>query len=81
LSTTKQSQALALLHQGRTKEALKLFSGFKLGVTPQQSKKLKTAYECTVHPDFYRQLGVEIDLAVAEAVEMCHLLFGPSKNT
>ncbi len=69
---TKTEQALHLLNTGCTKEALRIFSTFKLGLTVGQRKTLKTGYECLVHPAFYAQLKINVDKAVAEAVSLCN---------
>lgn len=69
---TKTDQALALIAAGQVKEGLKIFSTFKLGLTKEQCGKLKTGYECLVHPEFYKQLKVDVDQAVAEALMICN---------
>lgn len=48
------------------KSALRGAKEFRLGVTKEQRSKLARAYECLVFPDFYRQIGKDIDLCVAE---------------
>ena len=34
------------------------------------------AYECIVHPDFYRQIGTDIPAAINEGVELVKKLYG-----
>lgn len=47
------------------KKALQIAKDFRIGVTQEQRDKMARAYECIVHPDFYRQIGVD----VLEAIE------------
>ena len=47
------------------KKALQIAKGFHIGVTQEQRSRMARAYECIVHPDFYKQIGVDI----ADAIE------------
>lgn len=42
------------------KKALQIAKDFRIGVTQEQRSEMARAYECIVHPDFYRQIGVDI---------------------
>lgn len=42
------------------KKALQIAKDFRIGVTQEQRDKMARAYECIVHPDFYRQIGIDI---------------------
>lgn len=48
------------------KKALKIAKDFHIGVTQEQRNKMARAYECIVHPSFYRQIGVDIPAAVEQ---------------
>lgn len=48
------------------KKALQIAKDFKIGVTQEQRSKMARAYECIVHPDFYRQIGVDIPDAIEQ---------------
>lgn len=48
------------------KKALQIAKDFRIGVTPEQRSKMARAYECIVHPDFYRQIGVDIPDAIEQ---------------
>lgn len=48
------------------KKALQIAKGFHIGVTQEQRSKMARAYECIVHPDFYRQIGVDIPEAIEQ---------------
>lgn len=47
------------------KKALQIAKDFHIGVTQEQRSRMARAYECIVHPDFYKQIGVDI----ADAIE------------
>lgn len=48
------------------KKALQIAKDFKIGVTQEQRDKMARAYECIVHPDFYRQIGIDIPDAIEQ---------------
>lgn len=48
------------------KKALQIAKDFHIGVTQEQRCKMTRAYECIVHPDFYRQIGVDIPEAIEQ---------------
>lgn len=47
------------------KKALQIAKDFHIGVTQEQRSRMARVYECIVHPNFYKQIGVDI----AEAIE------------
>lgn len=49
------------------KQALQAASSFKLGLSTLDQKVLKRGYECIVHPDIYKQMGVVPEKAIADA--------------
>lgn len=48
------------------KKALQIAKDFHIGVTQGQRSKMARAYECIVHPDFYRQIGIDISEAIEQ---------------
>ena len=46
------------------KEALRIAKDFRIGVTKEQRDTMRLAYECIVHPEFYRQIGTDIPEAI-----------------
>lgn len=48
------------------KKALQIAKGFRIGVTQEQRSRMAKAYECIVHPDFYRQIGTDIPEAIEQ---------------
>ena len=60
-------QAIA---DGDYKKALRIAKDFRIGVTQEQRSKMCRAYECMVHPDFYKQLGTDIPEAIRVGKEI-----------
>ncbi len=48
------------------KKALQIAKDFHIGVTQEQRSKMARAYECIVHPNFYQQIGVDIQEAIEQ---------------
>lgn len=48
------------------KKALLIAKDFRIGVTQEQRDKMARAYECIVHPEFYRQIGIDIPEAIEQ---------------
>lgn len=48
------------------KKALQIAKDFHIGVTQEERDKMARAYECIVHPDFYRQIGMDISEAIEQ---------------
>ena len=71
---TKTAIAFQALEAGDVKEALRIFSTFKFGLTAEQRKAIKVGYECIVHPKFYQQLKVDTAKAIENAVSVCNQL-------
>lgn len=61
---------------GDYKQALKIAKGFRLGITKEQSGAMALAYDCMVHPDFYRQLGKDITKAIEDGKNVVRMLYG-----
>lgn len=58
------------------KKALQLAKDFRINVSPEQRRIMSRAYECIVHPDFYRQIGVDIPLAISNGKNVLIGLYG-----
>ena len=52
------------LKNGDYKVALRTAKDFRLGISKEQREHMTRAYECIVHPEFYRQIGVDIPAAI-----------------
>lgn len=58
------------------KKALRIAKDFRLGITKAQRDEMSRAYECIVHPEFYRQIGTDIPAAIARGQEVVSCLYG-----
>jgi len=57
----KTEQVKQFFAEGDFKKALRIAKNFRIGITEQQSMDMQMAYECMLYPDFYRQLGKDIE--------------------
>lgn len=64
-----------LVSNGEYKKALRIVKGFRLGITREDSGKMKLAYECMTHPGFYEQLGTDPETAIAEGIRILKSLY------
>ena len=65
-----------LVRQRQYKEALRIAKGFRLGITREQSDTMVRAYECMVHPEFYRSIGKNIQECIDGGVSVLCQVFG-----
>lgn len=61
---------------GDWKKALRIAKDFRINVTKDQRDVMARAYECMVHPEFYRQIGTDIAGAIAKGKEVVSCLYG-----
>lgn len=65
---TKTSKAISLLQSGCLKEALAIFSTFRVGFTKEERRTLKIAHEClSGNAGFYRQLGIDASAEIEKS--------------
>lgn len=64
------------VREGDFKKALKIAKGFRINITAAERDKMSRAYECIVHPEFYRQIGTDISKAISEGKEIVIRLYG-----
>ncbi len=64
------------LQAGDFKKALRIAKGFRINVTVSERDTMTRAYECIVHPEFYRQIGTDIPKAIAAGKEVVSRLYG-----
>ena len=72
----KSDTVRRLTRSGEYKKALRIAKGFRLGITREQSDKMGIAYECMVHPGFYKQLGFIVDEKIDDGVKVLVDLYG-----
>ncbi len=58
------------------KKALRIAKGFLIGFSKEDRDKMCRAYECMVHPEFYRQIGTDIDAAIADGIGIVSSVYG-----
>lgn len=66
----------SLVAEYQYKKALKIAKDFRLGITPEQSLKMKKAYECMVNERFYLSLGEDTKARIAEGIETIVSIYG-----
>lgn len=75
MAISKSQQARDAFKTGDVKNALKIASTFKIGVTRKQKAILSRGYEVLVNPSFYKQLGYVPEECVANASTLFVELF------
>lgn len=58
---TKTEIVKQYILENKIKEALWMAKDFRIGITKEQRSTMARAYECIVHPDFYRSIGKNLD--------------------
>lgn len=66
----------AAVAAGDWKKALRIAKDFRIGITAEQRSGMCRAYECMVHPEFYRQIGTDIPGAIQIGKETVSQLYG-----
>lgn len=74
--TRKSDIVRSLVAEKQYKQALRIAKDFRLGITPEQSLRMKKAYECMVHERFYLSLGEDIQKRIAEGIETIVSIYG-----
>lgn len=72
----KSDTVRRLVSEHKYKEALRIAKDFRLGICNADSEDMKRGYECIVHPDFYKQLGMDTDRIAQKGVETILRLYG-----
>lgn len=61
---------------GDFKKALRIAKDFRINISREERNTMAMAYECMVHPDFYRQIGTDISGTIAKGEEVVSRLYG-----
>jgi hypothetical protein len=64
----KSQKVRSLIAQENYRDALRGAKDFHIGVTKEQRSVMARAYECMVYPDFYRQLGKNIEECIQAGI-------------
>lgn len=74
---TRKSDAVRnYVRCGQIKEALRIAKTFRLGITKEQADAMSFAYECIVHPQFYAEIGIDVDEKIRSGTEVLQSLYG-----
>lgn len=74
---TKKSDIVRnLVADRKYKTALRIAKDFRLGITEEQSMRMKKAYECMVHERFYLSIGEDTKARIAEGIEVIESIYG-----
>jgi len=76
----KSDKVRVLVKEENYRKALAIAKDFQLGITREQSQKMKKAYECMVHERFYISLGENIKARIDEGIEILVSIYGREKN-
>jgi hypothetical protein len=74
--TTKTDVVRAAVAAGDYKTALRIAKSFRINVSSKQRSDMTRAYECIVHPEFYRQIGTDIPKAIGEGIAIVTAKYG-----
>ena len=72
----KSDMVRSLVAEHQYKKALRIAKDFRLGITAEQSLRMKKAYECMVHERFYISLGEDTKARIAEGIETLVGIYG-----
>lgn len=64
------------VRSGDFKLAMKLAKSFRINITREQHDTITRAYECIVHPDFYKQIGTDVERAIEAGKSTMIALYG-----
>lgn len=74
--TKKTDIVKEAIKTGNFKKALRIAKDFRINVTKEQRERMARAYECIVHPDFYRQIGFDVMETINLGEQTVALLYG-----
>ena len=73
----KKSDAVRrLVATGEYQKALGIAKDFRLGISKEECDAMRLAYECMVWPDFYRQIGRDVEHEIKAGVVVLVELYG-----
>lgn len=65
---TKTKQLIDKFKSGDIKSAIKILSGFRIGITKEQRRVLEIAKDCNSgNASFYKQIGIDTEFIMNEA--------------
>lgn len=65
---TRTTKAITLFQSGKLREALAIFSTFRIGFTKEERRTLQIAHESlSGHSSFYSNLGIDTQAEIAKS--------------
>lgn len=74
--STKTDKVKKAICAGDFKLALKMAKDFRIKITKEQRAAMQRAYECMVHPNFYKELGYEVETTIEHGKNVLVGLYG-----
>ena len=74
--TKKTDIVKEAVKSGDFKKALRIAKNFRINVTKEQRELMARAYECIVHPEFYRQIGYDVMETINSGERTVTMLYG-----
>lgn len=72
----KSDEVRRLVAAGEYRKALGIAKDFRLGIGQEERNAMCLAYECMVWPDFYRQVGRDVEIEIKVGVAVLVKLYG-----
>ncbi len=72
----KSEKVRRLVRTGDYQKALSIVKTFRCGITRAQHDAMVRAYECIVHPGFYRSIGADLNADIEVGVNVLISLYG-----
>jgi len=66
----KTDLAREAYRRGDIKTALRIAKTFRIGLTKEERSALVRAYECLVHPGFYRAIGKDVEAEIRAGMKV-----------
>lgn len=76
LPEKKSDEVRRLVAAGEYRKALGIAKDFRLGIGQEERNAMRLAYECMVWPDFYRQVGRDVEIEIKVGVAVLVKLYG-----
>ncbi len=72
----KSDMVRRLVAVGEYKKALRIAKEFRLGIDKVDREAMRLGYECMVSPDFYRQIGKDVNAEIKHGVDVLVRIYG-----
>ena len=76
----KSDMVRRLVREREYRSALRIAKDFRLGINQDDLYTMRLAYECMVHPVFYRQIGRDLDIEVERGISVLVRLYGGKRG-